>query len=253
MRVFLVDDEQLALKRLTRLLSASAHVEVVGSSQDPEDAIEAIEKTKPDLLFLDIEMPGMSGFELLAKLQAQPLVVFTTAYDRYALEAFGVNSVDYLLKPIEAAQLDRALRKIETLRGSGLDARLEVRALLSQLSSAAKQTPAYPQRIASRLGERTEFIDLGRISHFYADEKLTFAATEAKNFIVDHSIQELEKRLDPKAFVRIHRATLLNVSYVFEMYPLFAGRMMVRLKDAKRTELTVARDRVRILKDKLGI
>ncbi len=253
MRVFLVDDEELALKRLTRLLAAAAQVEVVGSSQDPVDALEAIEKTKPDLLFLDIEMPGMSGFELLARLNAQPLVVFTTAYDRYALEAFGVNSVDYLLKPIEAAQLDRALRKIETLRGSGLDPKREVRALLSHLSSMAKQVPAYPERIASRLGERTEFIDLGRISHFYADEKLTFAATEAKSFIVDHTIQELEKRLDPKVFVRIHRATLLNVGYVLEMYPLFAGRMMVRLKDAKRTELTVARDRVRILKDKLGI
>ena len=253
MRVFLVDDEELALKRLARLLAAAAQVEVVGSSQDPVDALEAIEKTKPDLLFLDIEMPGMSGFELLAQLNAQPLVVFTTAYDRYALEAFGVNSVDYLLKPVEAAQLDRALRKIETLRGGGMGPQREVRDLLSQLSSMAKQAPAYPERIASRLGERTEFIDLGRISHFYADEKLTFAATEAKSFIVDHSIQELEKRLDPKVFVRIHRATLLNVGYVLEMYPLFAGRMMVRLKDAKRTELTVARDRVRILKDKLGI
>ena len=129
-----------------------------------------------------------------------------------------------------------------------------MRALLAQLSALAKQNaPEYPERIASRLGERMEFVDLARISHFYADEKLTFAATEAKNFIVDHTIQDLEKRLDPKSFVRIHRATLLNLSYVLEMYPMFAGRMLVRLKDPKRTELTVARDRVRVLKDKLGI
>ena len=253
MRVFLVDDEELALKRLSRLLSATGQVEIVGTSQDPVEAIEAIEKTKPDLLFLDIEMPGLTGFQMLEQLPTQPLVVFTTAYDRYALEAFGVNSVDYLLKPIEPAHLDRALRKIENIRG-GLEPRRDVRALLSQLSALAKQNaPEYPERIASRLGERMEFVELARISHFYADEKLTFAATEAKNFIVDHTIQDLEKRLDPKSFVRIHRATLLNLSYVLEMYPMFAGRMLVRLKDPKRTELTVARDRVRVLKDKLGI
>ncbi len=253
MRVFLVDDEELALKRLSRLLSATSQVEIVGTSQDPVEAIEAIEKTQPDLLFLDIEMPGLTGFQMLAQLPTQPLVVFTTAYDRYALEAFGVNSVDYLLKPIEPAHLDRALRKIENIRG-GLEPRRDVRALLSQLSALAKHNaPEYPERIASRLGERVEFVALAGISHFYADEKLTFAATEAKNFIVDHTIQDLEKRLDPKSFVRIHRATLLNLNYVLEMYPMFAGRMLVRLKDPKRTELTVARDRVRVLKDKLGI
>ncbi len=118
MRAFLVDDESLALKRLQRMLAATKRVRVAGTSTDPVEAVAAILEAKPDVLFLDIEMPGMTGFEMLAHLQPQPWVVFTTAYDRYALEAFGVNSVDYLLKPIEAAHLDRALDKIERLRGT---------------------------------------------------------------------------------------------------------------------------------------
>src|SRR5271168_1611032 len=117
MRAFLVDDEALALKRLQRMLAATQRVEVVGASSDPVEAIPAILEAGPDMLFLDIEMPGMTGFEMLTQLQPQPWVVFTTAYDRYALEAFGVNSVDYLLKPIETAALDRALDKIERLHG----------------------------------------------------------------------------------------------------------------------------------------
>src|SRR5271155_4995852 len=119
MRAFLVDDEALALKRLQRMLAVTKRVQVVGTSIDPVAAVPAILEAKPDILFLDIEMPGMNGFEMLAHLQPQPWVVFTTAYGRYALEAFGVNSVDYLLKPIESAQLDRALDKIERLRGTG--------------------------------------------------------------------------------------------------------------------------------------
>jgi len=117
MRAFLVDDESLALKRLQRMLAATGRVEIAGTSTDPVEAVEAIVKAKPDVLFLDIEMPGTTGFQMLSKLDPQPLIVFTTAYDQYALEAFGVNSVDYLLKPIEAAQLARALDKVDRMRG----------------------------------------------------------------------------------------------------------------------------------------
>src|SRR5438046_2370590 len=112
MKAYLVDDEPLALKRLARMLAEAVHVEVTGSSTDPLEAIDAILKARPDIVFLDIEMPGMSGFEMLSRLDPQPLVVFTTAYDQYALQAFGVNSIDYLLKPIEAQQVKRALDKI---------------------------------------------------------------------------------------------------------------------------------------------
>jgi two-component system LytT family response regulator len=255
MRAFLVDDEALALKRLQRMLAGTKRVRVVGTSTDPVEAVPAILDAKPDILFLDIEMPGMTGFEMLTHLQPQPWVVFTTAYDRYALEAFGVNSLDYLLKPIEAAQLDRALDKIERLRGSaatppGMTDLIE---RLTVAAAGAVRSPAYPDRVASKVGERIELIDLNQVTHFFASDKLTFAATAAKNYAVDYTIQELEQKLDPTRFVRVHRASLVNVDHVQELHSWFAGRMMVRLKDAKHTELAVSRDRIRALKQRLGI
>lgn len=251
MRAFLVDDEPLAVKRLQRMLGATKRVEIIGTSTDPVEAVPAILQAKPDVLFLDIEMPGMNGFEMLAQLQPQPWVVFTTAYNRYALDAFGVNSVDYLLKPIEAAHLNRALDKLERLRGS---APPEIRELLERLSAvAAPRTVLYPDRVASRIGERIEFIELSRVTHFFASDKLTFAATESKNYAVDYTIQELEHKLDPNQFVRIHRATLVNVAHIQELHTWFGGKMMLRLKDAKHTELAVSRDRVRALKERLGL
>jgi two-component system LytT family response regulator len=227
------------------MLTATGRIEIVGANTDPVEAVAAILQTKPDVLFLDIEMPGMTGFEMLAKLDPQPIVVFTTAYDQYALQAFGVNSVDYLLKPIEAAQLDRALDKIERMR-RGAEPRQELRDLLNRLVD-------YPRRIASKIGERVELVDLSRVTHFFAADKLTYAATPAKNYVIDHTIQELEQKLDPRKFVRIHRATLLNLDYLHDLHTWFAGRMMVRLKDEKKTELTVSRDRVKALKEKLGM
>jgi two-component system, LytTR family, response regulator len=254
MRAFLVDDEALALKRLQRMLAVTKRVQVVGTSSDPVEAVPAILEAKPDILFLDIEMPGMTGFEMLTHLQPQPWVVFTTAYDRYALEAFGVNSVDYLLKPIEAAQLDRALDKIERLRGSAA-APPGMTELIERLTAAAGavRSPGYPDRVASKVGERIEFIDLEQVTHFFASDKLTYAATAAKNHAVDYTIQELEQKLDPGRFVRVHRASLVNVAYVQELHSWFAGKMMVRLKDPKHTEIAVSRDRVRELKQRLGI
>lgn len=252
MRAFLVDDEALALKRLSRMLTATGRVEIVGSVTDPVEAVEAVLTAKPDVLFLDIEMPGMTGFEMLAKLDPQPVIVFTTAYDRYALQAFGVNSIDYLLKPVEQAQLARALDKIERMRG-GAEPRQEIRALLDRLSAEAASQPEYPTRIASRIGERVEFVELSRITHFFAADKLTYAATPGKNYAIDHTIQELEQKLDPRKFVRIHRATLVNLDSVHDLHAMFAGRMLVRLKDEKKTELAVSRDRVKALKQRLGI
>jgi len=252
MRAFLVDDEELALKRLSRMLTATGRVEIVGSGSDPVEAVAAVLGAQPDVLFLDIEMPGMTGFELLAKLDPQPVIVFTTAYDRYALQAFGVNSIDYLLKPIERTQLDRALDKIERMRG-GTEPRQQIRELLDRLSAVTAPQPDYPARIASRIGERVVFVELSQVTHFFAADKLTYAATPGKNYAIDHTIQELEQKLDPRKFIRIHRATLVNLDSVYDLHAMFAGRMLVRLKDETKTELAVSRDRVKALKQRLGI
>lgn len=254
LRAYLVDDEPLALRRLARLLEEDGRVEIAGSSSDPVAAAGEIRSLRPDVLFLDIEMPGISGFDLLRTLDRQPIVVFTTAYSQYALQAFEVNSIDYLLKPIEERQLGRALAKLERIVG-GSAPKPDIDALLNRLAAALQHgTPAaYPQRLASRTGERVEFIDLDRVTYIFAKDKLTYAATANKNYCLDATIAELEGKLDPKRFVRIHRSTIVNTAFVHELYTWFAGRMLVRLRDEKKTELTVARDRVRALKEQLGI
>lgn len=254
LRAYLVDDEPLAVKRLSRLLEEDGRLEIIGSNCDAIAAAEEIRQLTPDVLFLDIEMPGMSGFDLLRNVNPEPLVVFTTAYSQYALQAFDVNSIDYLLKPIEAEQLDRALTKLYRMAVGG-DARPDVNTLLTQLAAALQRgrSPDYPQRLASRIGERVEFVDLDNVTHIFAKDKLTYAATPLKNYCVDSTIAELESKLDPKRFVRIHRSTIVNTTFVHEMYTWFAGRMLIRLRDEKHTELTVARDRVKALKEQMGL
>jgi len=255
-RAFVVDDEPLAVRRLKRMLDETGRVEVAGSSSDPVDALAALAETPVDVLFLDIQMPGMTGFEMLGMMDPQPLVVFTTAFDRYALKAFEVNSIDYLLKPIEERHLARALDKIERLHASPAAAP-DWKALVAQLAGALKQPGAglaaeFPERIASRLGDRIHILDLAKVTHFFAQEKLTYAATEGKSHVVDHTVSDLEQKLDPHHFFRIHRSTLLNLAWVKELDAWFGGRVLVRLKDAKSTELQVARERVQELKKRLG-
>jgi two-component system LytT family response regulator len=254
LRVYLVDDEELALRRLERMVRETGRVEVIGGSTDPVRAQQEIELLAPDAIFLDIQMPELTGFELLAGLQHQPLVIFTTAYDQYALRAFEVNSVDYLLKPIDDAGLDRALTKLERMSG-GEAPRPNLPAVLEQVSALLQQQarPEGLERIPSRSGERVHFLELRRITHFFAEDKLTYAACGGKNWVVDRTIAELEQRLNPAQFLRVHRSTLVNLDYVDELYPWFGGRMILRLKDPQKTEITVARDRLKELKERFGL
>jgi two-component system, LytTR family, response regulator len=248
LRAFIVDDERLAVDRLKRLLEATGRVNVVGSMTDPEAALAQIPTQAVDVLFLDVQMPELSGFDLLARLDADIPVVFTTAYDQYAIEAFSVNSIDYLLKPVEPARLDRAIDKLQRLT----DARPDIRALAREL--AAQLSPGRRiDRIASRVGERTIVLDVSRISHVVAKDKLTFAAQGGREHVIDYTLTQLEQRLDPRRFVRVHRSTLINVAFVDELYPDVDGGTVVRLKDDRKTEISVARDRVRTLKERLGI
>jgi len=256
LRAYIVDDERLAVERLTRLLEATGRVRVAGSTTDPETAVMELRERDVDVLFLDIQMPGLTGFDLLQRLDQDVPVVFTTAYDQYALDAFAVNSVDYLLKPIEAERLERALDKLARLAGQP---RPDVRALARELAAQLGTGPSTPlgtsrrlERIASRVGERTTVLEVGRITHFFSKDKLTFAVAGGRDHAIEHTLAELEERLDPRRFVRIHRATIANLAFVAELYPGVDG-MLIRLKDDRKTELSVARDRVRDLKDRLGI
>jgi two-component system, LytTR family, response regulator len=248
-RAYLVDDERLAVQRLSRLIGETGRADVAGSTTDPHEARAFLNQHSVDVLFLDIQMPGLTGFELLEQLNRPPTVVFTTAYDAYALDAFEANAVDYLLKPIEIDRLVRALDKVARLGGTPQgDVRALARELAAQLSPTRKL-----ERIASRVGERTTLLEVARVSHFVAKDKLTFAVIAGREHAIDYTLAQLEDLLDRRRFVRIHRSTIVNASVVRELYPSVDGGMLVRLKDDAQTELSVARDRVRELKQRLGI
>jgi two-component system, LytTR family, response regulator len=220
-RVFVVDDEELAIKRLVRLLEATERVEVAGTATDPRDAISRI---TDDIaaVFLDISMPEVDGFAVARRLPPGTLVVFTTAHDQHALRAFEVNALDYLVKPVRAEDLARALDKLARRRGG--------------------------PRITSRIGDRTHVISLDRVTHFQAEDKLTYAFTADQSYVVDDSIAALEDRHGGDGFFRIHRATLVRLTAIAEV---LANPPRVRLREGDR-ELAVARDRVRALKDVIG-
>jgi two-component system LytT family response regulator len=256
LRAYVVDDELPALKRLTRMIEETGRIEIAGSTTNPKTALQFLSSDILDVLFLDIQMPEMDGFDLLSRLPRQPLVIFATAYDQYALKAFEVNSIDYLLKPVEPDQLERAIGKLERLRGEGsstwLD-RPELAAFLRELSRNLNGRPSYLDRIAVRIGDRTQFLDLTTVTHFFTRDRLTYAATETRSYCVEWPIAELEQKLDPTRFFRIHRGVLLNVHWIDDVTPAFGGRLTIRLKDHQRTGLTVARDRTRELKTRLGM
>lgn len=247
-RAFILDDERLAIDRLRRLLRDTGRVEVVGSSTDPVSALETLRQRDVDVLFLDIQMPGLTGFDFLERVELNRPVIFTTAYDEHALRAFAVNSIDYLLKPVEPDRLELALDKLERLTGGPPDLRRLAQELAAQLAPARRV-----ERLASRVGERTTLLEVARVSHFIAKDKLTFAVINGREHVIDLTLSELDEQLDARRFVRIHRASIVNLAFVHELHADVDAGVIVRLKDDARSALVVARDRVRDLKEKLGI
>ncbi len=246
-RCYAVDDEPLALASLVRLLGASGRAEVVGRTTDPEVAIAEIPVLAPDVLFLDIQMPEIDGFQLLASLRRAPYVVFTTAYDQYAVRAFEVNSLDYLLKPINeerlAASLDRVTERLAAPPP-------ELTSLLNRLSGALP-APCYLQRVGTRKGDRLVLIPVGDVTYFISEHRYTYAQTAQGRFLLELSLADLESRLNPAQFLRIHRSAIVNLQCVDQISRWFAGRVLVRMKD--KNELTVSREKVAVLRHALGL
>jgi len=219
-RVFVVDDEELAVRRLVRLLEATERVEIAGTATDPRDAIARITNDIA-AAFLDISMPEVDGFAVARRLPPGTVIIFTTAHDQHALRAFEVNALDYLVKPVRADALARALDKLARRRGG--------------------------PRITSRVGDRTHVVELDRVTHFQAEDKLTYAVTPDDSYIVDESIAALEERHAADGFVRIHRATLVRLTAIAE---LLANPPRVRLRESDHV-LPVARDRLTTLRKML--
>jgi two-component system LytT family response regulator len=249
LRAFLLDDEALAIKRLARLLEATGRVEIVGRATDPAEGLAQVATLPVDVLFVDIHMPGLSGFQVVERVPAGPMVVFTTAHDQHAVQAFEVNAVDYLLKPIERERLERTLERLLARRGGGAD---DWRGALDRLAQHLRAS-SFLDHLASRVRDRVHLVPVDQVTHVTARQRATYAMTATAEHMLDMTLGELERRLDPARFFRIHRATLVNIAWIAELHPDEDGHLLVGLKDPRRTELAVSRDRVRALKERLAI
>jgi two-component system LytT family response regulator len=250
LRVFLIDDEPLALKRLARMLEATGRVEIVGRATDPERGLMQVAAATVDVIFLDIHMPGLTGFQVVERLPRGPLVVFVTAYDQHAVQAFELNAVDYLLKPVERARLDRTLDRVAGRRDD--PARGDWHQTLERLAVHLRAA-GFLDHLASRAGDRVQLLPVDEVTHVFARDRGTYAVTAGREHLLDVTLADLERKLDPARFLRVHRATLVNVQWIGELHSDIGGRLLLRLKDERRTDLVVSRDRVRAVKERLGL
>jgi two-component system LytT family response regulator len=238
-RTCIVDDEPLARERLRSLLSSEPDVDVIGECEDGAEAIEFIEKTSPDLVFLDVQMPGTDGFGVLKALDARvpPAVVFVTAYDQYALQAFDVHALDYLLKPFSGNRFRRAMQRVRAelhkeVQGAGMNERL-----LSFIENLRQ--PRRPERLVLKTSGRVSFVRVDEIDWIEAEGNYVRLHIGATSHLLRETMKGIEAKLDPDRFIRIHRSTIVNTDRIKELQPLFHGEYAVILRDG--TRLTASR------------
>jgi DNA-binding LytR/AlgR family response regulator len=263
-RALIVDDERRARAYLAKLVAAHSDVEIVGEARDGLAALREIERLEPDLVFLDVQMPEMTGLEVARAIRRDrmPFVVFTTAFDQYALAAFEVSAIDYLLKPYDADRLARAIERVRGHRREASDHALSSRLerLLATLEGTTQQASPAPHEKAepgalTRLPVQnrscTVLLDFAEIYQIASDDRIVFAHTRDGRYVVNFSIKELEARLPPEAFFRSHRSCLVNLDHVREVVPWFHGKLMLRLDDG--TETIVSEERAPRLRALLGL
>lgn len=246
LRAIVVDDEPLARARLCRLLERASDVEVVAECGDGRDAIAKVRALRPDLVFLDVQMPEQGGFEVLAALgpDAVPAIVFVTAFDAYAVRAFDAHAVDYLLKPFDAARLERALERVRK-RVSG-EAAPRLAALLSAVASKSSA-----ERLAITVGDRTIFVDLRQVDYLQAEGNYVAVHLSGQSHLVRETLSAMEARLAAGEFVRIHRSRIVRIDRVRSIEPLFHGEYLLTLEGG--AQITSARGYRDALRAALGL
>jgi two-component system response regulator LytT len=257
LQAVLVDDEQLARDELGYLLGQVGDIEVIGQAGNGVEALTTIERLQPDIVFLDIQMPGLTGFEVARRLLAQRAtshIIFVTAYDQHAIEAFEVNAVDYLLKPVDPSRLEvalnRARRRIATDRQTdGVN-----NADLEKIVEMVAERQSRRGRLAIKVGERFLLVQAEEIIYAsLADEGITVVTSQHAGASNYRTLDELHERLDPTVFWRVHRSHLVNINMIKEIVPWFSRNYILRMKDAKTTEIPVSRTQTRRLRDYLKL
>ena len=249
MRVLLVDDENSARRRLTRLLADVPDVELVGEARDGLEALAHIESLKPDLVFLDIRMPELDGFGVVRAIPSSirmPLIIFATSYDEHALEAFEANAIAYLLKPVEIERLTAALERARRLLASESE-RNEDELRVQSLAGSGKRLP----RIVCRKANRLILLDPSEVLWFYIDRGIVRAQTGSENYWVNYQLNQLETGLDSDTFFRARREVLVNLSKVKSVKPYDSSTFMLVMSDPNETELLVSERRAKELRQRL--
>jgi len=252
LRILIVDDEPLARQRVRRMLDGMAEVTLAGEAGSADEARAVLARAPADVLLLDIQMPGEDGFALLRGLTPRPAVVFVTAFDHYAVQAFEENAVDYLLKPFRPERLAQALDRVRHALERPEDLSRRLNELLQTLDRSRGTQPGALERFTVRTGNRQLILKADEVMWFGAEDKLVFAATAKDRHYVNFTLDQLESRLDPKRFARIHRAAIANLDFAAALRPAFAGTWRLQLKDEARTEIPVSRARARQLRERLG-
>ncbi|GAB3747166.1 LytR/AlgR family response regulator transcription factor [Spirosoma pomorum] len=241
LKTILIDDEPLAISRLRRLLAKHADTfDIVGEAANGAEGLTLVEAQQPDLIFLDIEMPLLNGFEMLSRLTIMPLVVFATAFDQYAIRAFEENSVDYLLKPIEADRLTRTVQKIRTLveRNDHAPAGTSVSTENVMRLLAQMQPKKEIYSISVKTGDKIRLVPLSDIAYFEAEDKYVFLATlDGQKFLTNYTLTTLAEKL-PDTFTRVSRSIMVNRHKISEVHKHFDGKFQLVMTDKKNSRLT---------------
>ena len=231
LRVLIVDDEPLARRRLKTLLKDEPEIEIVGECEDGASAVAATRQLLPAVMFLDVQMPGLDGFDVIDALGPDrcPAVVFVTAYDAYALKAFEVHAIDYLLKPFDRKRLRQALARARALTSSEKDVGRRLIAVMAELRAGRPQ-----ERIVVKSRDRIYFVRVGDISWIEASGHYLTLHAGREEHLIRGTIKQFESRLDGERFVRVHRSTIVNVDYIKELLPTFHGEYEIVLRDGTR-------------------
>ena len=257
LRTVVVDDEQLARDEVCYLLGKLGGIEVVAQASDGLEALDAIKEHEPDLVLLDVQMPGLTGFEVARRLLdggSDSHVVFVTAFDRHAIEAFEVNAVDYLLKPVELERLgtavDRVRKRVHSDRSStAFPQAAELERLLQRLSGRDRR-----EQLAVKVADRFLLVQSDDIVHASVEDDVITVVTNSLSGTSNYrTLDELQARLDPAVFWRVHRSHLVNINKIKEIVPWFSRNFLLKMKDPKGTEIPVSRSQTKRLRDYLRL
>jgi DNA-binding LytR/AlgR family response regulator len=246
MRALIVDDEAPARERLKRYLASLEGVEVIGEAKDGAQAVEMIEAQSPDLVLLDIQMPGLDGFGVVEALVDPPAIIFVTAYDQYAIHAFEVHALDYLLKPFSRERLAKAIHRAQQALAEGQDVSAQLRPLLESLAAEGR----YLTRLAVHDRDCIRVLEADGIDWIGLEDEQVMVHVGDKVYPIRRTLTDLEARLDPRRFFRAHRSAIVNLDRVQEIIPWFKGSHILRLTTG--AEVDLSRAQARTLRKMLG-